>query len=182
MNATMCQITSLTMVYSTVYSGADQRKHLSSVSLAFMRGNHRWPVNSSYKRPVTRKMFLFDDVIMWYNVSHMLSPVCLCNGLYKIDDDDDAAKRFVYIPQNSFPFLHNAREWKNIPKYSRNSRKPMCIIFCTPNTWYWMMVLLLVLTGWQIILKDYIIFTSTCPGSRHYIASNGHGLKNAYVE
>ena len=33
------QITSLTIVYSTVYSGADQRKHQSSVSLAFVRGN-----------------------------------------------------------------------------------------------------------------------------------------------
>ena len=30
------QITSLTIVYSTVYSGADQRKHQSSASLAFV--------------------------------------------------------------------------------------------------------------------------------------------------
>ena len=29
-----------------------------------MRGNHRGPVNSPHKRPVTRKMFLFDDIIM----------------------------------------------------------------------------------------------------------------------
>ena len=35
------QITSLTIVYSTVYSGADQRKHQSSESLAFVRGIHR---------------------------------------------------------------------------------------------------------------------------------------------
>ena len=35
------QITSLTIVYSTVYSGADQRKHQSSASLAFVRGIHR---------------------------------------------------------------------------------------------------------------------------------------------
>ena len=58
------QITSLTIVYSTVYSGPDQRKHRSSASLAFVRGIHRWPVNSPYKWPVTRKMFPFDDVIM----------------------------------------------------------------------------------------------------------------------
>ena len=58
------QITSLTIVYSTVFSGADQRKHQSSVSLAFVWGLHRWPVNSPHKRPVTRKMFPFDDVIM----------------------------------------------------------------------------------------------------------------------
>ena len=57
------QITSLVIVYSSVYSGADQRKHQSSASLAFMQGIHRLPVNSTNKRPVTRKMFPFDDVI-----------------------------------------------------------------------------------------------------------------------
>ena len=58
------QITSLTIVYSTVYSSADQRKHQSSASLAFVRGIHRWPVNSPHKGLVMRKMFPFDDVIM----------------------------------------------------------------------------------------------------------------------
>ena len=61
------QITSLTIVYSTVYSGAHQRKHQSSASLAFVRGIHRRPVNSPHKWPVTRKMFPFDDVIMFTN-------------------------------------------------------------------------------------------------------------------
>ena len=60
------QITSLMIVYSTVYSDADQRKHQSSASLAFVRGIHRGPVNSPPKGPVTRKMFPFDDVIMFY--------------------------------------------------------------------------------------------------------------------
>ena len=58
------QITSLTIVYSIVYSDADQRKHQSSASLAFVQGIHRGPVNSPHKWPVTRKMFPFDDVIM----------------------------------------------------------------------------------------------------------------------
>ena len=58
------QITSLTIVYSTIYSDADQRKHQSSASLAFVRGIHRGPVNSLHKWPVTWKMFPFDDVIM----------------------------------------------------------------------------------------------------------------------
>ena len=63
------QITSLTIVYSTVYSGADQRKHQSSVSLAFVWGIHRGPVNSPHKWPVTRKMCSFDDVIMsWFRI------------------------------------------------------------------------------------------------------------------
>ena len=54
----------ITIVCSTVYSSADQSKHLSSASLAFVRGIHRWPVNSPHKGPVTQKMFPFDDVIM----------------------------------------------------------------------------------------------------------------------
>ena len=64
MGAIASQITSLTIVYLTVYSDADQRKHQSSASLAFVRGIHRWPVNSPNKWPVTRKMFPYDDVIM----------------------------------------------------------------------------------------------------------------------
>ena len=51
------QITSLTVVNSTVYSDADQRKH---------------PVNSPHKGPVTRKMLQFDDVIMSFNDSSNL--------------------------------------------------------------------------------------------------------------
>ena len=71
MGAIASQITGLTIVYSTVYSGAVQRKHQSSVSLAFVRGIHRGPVNFPHKWPVTRKMF--DDVIMWQSPSlHLL--------------------------------------------------------------------------------------------------------------
>ena len=59
------QITSLTIVYSTVYSGADQRKHQSSASLPLWGEftDNRW---IPHKGPVTRKMFPFDDVIMWW--------------------------------------------------------------------------------------------------------------------
>ena len=64
MGAIASQITSLTIIYSTVYSDADQRKHQSSASLAFVWGIHRGPVNSPHKWPETRKMFPFDDVIM----------------------------------------------------------------------------------------------------------------------
>ena len=64
MDAIASQITSLTIVYSIVYSDADQRKHQSSKSPAFVRGIHRGPVNSPHKWPVTRKMFPFDGVTM----------------------------------------------------------------------------------------------------------------------
>ena len=55
MSAVVPQITSLTIVYSTAYSAADQRKHQSSESLAFVRGIHRWPVNSPHKGPIIWK-------------------------------------------------------------------------------------------------------------------------------
>ena len=58
-------------------SDADQRKHQSSASLAFVRGIHRSPVNSPHRWPVTRKMSSFDDVIVWlaiFWVMAMLAP------------------------------------------------------------------------------------------------------------
>ena len=64
MGAKASQITSISIVYSIVCSGTDQRKLQKSASLAFVRGIHRWPVNSPHNGPVTRKMFPFDDVIM----------------------------------------------------------------------------------------------------------------------
>ena len=64
MRAMASQVTSLTIVYSSVYSGADQWTYQSSASLAFVWGIHRWPVNSPHKWPVTRKMFPYDNVIM----------------------------------------------------------------------------------------------------------------------
>ena len=64
MGAIASHITSLSIVYPAVYSDADQRKHQSSASLAFVWGIRRGPVNSPHKWPVTPKMFPFDDVIM----------------------------------------------------------------------------------------------------------------------
>ena len=64
MDTIASQITSLAIVFSTVYLDTDQRKHQSSASLAFVWGIHRGPVNSPHKWPVTRILFPFDDVIM----------------------------------------------------------------------------------------------------------------------
>ena len=72
------QITSLTLVYSIIRSDADQRKHQSSASLAFVRGIHRGPANFLHKWPVTRKMFLFDDVIMRNRLYILLSVISTC--------------------------------------------------------------------------------------------------------
>ena len=71
MGTTGSQITSLVIVYSTVYSGAD--KNQSSTSLAFVRGFHRRPVISWHKGPVTRKFFSFDDVSMVFVIAGITS-------------------------------------------------------------------------------------------------------------
>ena len=65
MNAVASQITSLAIVYPTVYWGADQRKQQSSASLAFVTGE--FPVQMASNT----KLFPFEDVIMisthvWY--------------------------------------------------------------------------------------------------------------------
>ena len=49
MGAMASQIINLTIVYTAIYSGTHQRKHQSSAPLAFVRGIHRWPVNSRAK-------------------------------------------------------------------------------------------------------------------------------------
>ena len=54
----------VSIVYSTIGSNADQIKHQSAASLAFVREIHQWLVNSPHKGPVPWKMFPFDDVIM----------------------------------------------------------------------------------------------------------------------
>ena len=82
MGAIASQITSLTIVYSIVYSDADQRKHQSSALMAFVWGIHRGPVKSPHKWPVTQKMFPFDDVIMF------------CSGLLNVS--------LTHIPRGYF--------------------------------------------------------------------------------
>ena len=81
MGAMASQIISLTIVYWTVYSDADQKKHQSLASLAFVWGIHRWPVNSPHKWPVTRKMFPLDDVIMITKWSDILEYQIYCTAM-----------------------------------------------------------------------------------------------------
>ena len=90
MGAVASQMTSLTIVYSTVYSGADQRKQKKPCVTGLRVGNSPGSVNSPHKWPVTQKMFPFDDVIMyclgqlgkyhWFwcsSSSHRRSPVVI---------------------------------------------------------------------------------------------------------
>ena len=94
MDTMASQITSLTIVYSTIYSGADQRKHQSSASLAFVSGNS--PVTGEFpaKGPVTWKMSPFDDVIMkrWL----------VCQILYIKGRDKTTSHSICYVGCNRF--------------------------------------------------------------------------------
>ena len=67
MGAMTFQITSLTIVYLTVYSGADKRKHQSFASLAFLCAGNS-PVTGEFPTQMASyaEMFPFDDVIMLY--------------------------------------------------------------------------------------------------------------------
>ena len=64
MSAMASQVTSITTVYSTVYSGTDKRKKSKLRVAGLCEGNS--PVTGEFptQEPVTRKMFSFDDVIM----------------------------------------------------------------------------------------------------------------------
>ena len=65
MSAKASQITSVSIVCSTVCSGADKKKNTRKLRVTGLwREIHRWPVNSPYKGPLTRKMFSFNDVIV----------------------------------------------------------------------------------------------------------------------
>ena len=99
MGAMAFQITSLVIVYSTVYSSADKRKHQSYASLAFVRGIHRWPVNSPYNWSVMRKMFPFDDVIMMNSiwVYHFMKFWMLCTCFYI----SDSSLHCAYVSSHS---------------------------------------------------------------------------------
>ena len=83
-SAMVSQITDVSMVYSTVCPGANQTKHQSYASLAFVRGIYRWPVNSPHKGPVTRKMFPFDFVIIFsFSIlSHLIPFFYSCLVMY----------------------------------------------------------------------------------------------------
>ena len=141
MGAIASQITSLKSVYSTVYSDADQIKHQSSASLAFVRGIHRGRVNSPHKWPVTRKMFPFDDVIM----SAVFLGQCSCHDELRWNGNFVSLMKFSLVAaleililtttsaaccenfaKVTFPFLlykgevfhyDDVIKWKHFPRY-----------------------------------------------------------------
>ena len=61
MSAIASQITILTIAYSTVYPGADQSKHQSSASLAFVWGIHRGTAEFPVQMPSNA-----ENVSIWW--------------------------------------------------------------------------------------------------------------------
>ena len=113
MGAMASQITSLTIAYSD----ADQRKHQSSASLAFVWGIHRGPVNSPHKCSVTRKMFPFDDVIMdmIWEVNNDFQ-WCADNNKKKFDTQCEPA--ILFIDHNNTWVVKWSTRYKRVPCHS----------------------------------------------------------------
>ena len=102
MDAMASQITGVLIVYSSVCSGTAQRKHQSSASLVFVRGMHRWPVNSSHKGSATRKMFPFDGVIIrWSQVIVNTRYPCLSGIWYQSLPQSKYTCDFIWAMPNN---------------------------------------------------------------------------------
>ena len=118
MGAMASQITSLTIVCSTVYPGADQRKYKSSTSLAFVQGIHWWPTNSPHKWSVTRKLFPFDDVIMHICVFVKCSmPIIYFDCFVRKDPHNTLSprKNYWHFPDDIFKCIFfNENIWTSI--------------------------------------------------------------------
>ena len=104
MSAIASQLTGVSIVCSIVGSGTNQRKHQSWASLAFVWGIHQWPVNSPLKGLVTRKMFPFDDVIMWEG-TRIVSPTM-------------AARQYALSPPTTW-IRGNGNEFFQLSKYAQ---------------------------------------------------------------
>ena len=135
MGAIASQITSLTIVYSAVYSDTDQRKHQSSASLAFVWGIHRSPVNSPHQWTVTRKMFPFDDVIMKYHWNTITRKTGI-STLYTVnilDTDNTATYRAMPVMVLAyFPLIFCCQQWKGF------KMKSIWILVNNPICMYWL--------------------------------------------
>ena len=101
MSAMASQLTSLTIVYSTVYSGAEQRKHQSSASLAFVRGIHHWPVNSPSQRASNADKFS----IWWHHHELYLGLRGTCQ-LIRVYWDNSIVHLIPRIPATEQPMVN----------------------------------------------------------------------------
>ena len=86
-----CQITGVSIDCSVICSGADQRKHQSSASLAFLMES------TGQQGPVMRKMFPFDDVFVVVVVVVVSYIVCPDLSGYSLRVDERILIIYLYI-------------------------------------------------------------------------------------
>ena len=139
MSAMEAQIASVSIVCWPVGSGTDQRKNQSVASLAFVRRIHRWPMNSPHKRPVTRKMFSFNDVIMLFLSSGQLcnafTPQLFLNYLpFKSGEKVYWSYQFSFIRHLWGPFFMYIHTWFTLSISNACDTKFSNVIFFTLNT------------------------------------------------
>ena len=164
MSAMESQVTGVSIVCSSVGSGADQRKYQSSASLAFVWGTHRWSVNFRHKGPVTRKMFAFYDIILLLSgardLHHIITPgIQLGSRL-----PGGAPRGFI---------LRYLRVW-------------ICLLRGEHSHWHLHLCVLLFVTAWRVcsMAKRMLPSHQTAPGSRKEFAGYHHdeiGGKRLYA-
>ena len=121
------------------------KKLQSSASMDFVRGIHRWPVNSPHKRPVTRKMFPFDDVIMIPDKVYLNSEAINTQVVYGIypskititSPRGQCHKCWIYFSQVC-PSMHRlskdaTRKYNLGPPYMQSVYEPICWIVTDRN-------------------------------------------------
>ena len=100
MGAIASHITSLTIVYTTVYWDSDQSKHQSSASLAFVWGIHRGPVNSPHSNAENVSISWRHHVSV--RPSRMPCPLCIIYSygwiLFILDTNDHYHERVCRAP------------------------------------------------------------------------------------
>ena len=103
--------------------GCSTKKTSNSASLAFVRGIHRWPVNSPHKWPVTRKMFPFDDVIM-------RNPPVICNGdlcSFVVSLNERLNEQLICMPVIGMWYHLNVRSRSS--SHFRNEQLPLSCVW-----------------------------------------------------
>ena len=167
LSAMASQITGAAMVCSAVCSGAYQRKHQSSASLAFVRGIHRWPVNSPHKGLVTQKMVPFDDVIM-----NLLKNDDEQTGMYAKYVSNMTRKvtmlphfaRFNFVMYGKIVFLNNTlknERYKAVNCFNKGNDIPFPKNYASQKQQVWVLKDRVPNNfGWLIIHKTFINFIS----------------------
>ena len=133
-----------------------KQKNLSSASLAFVNELYRWPVNSPHKRPVTRKMFPFNDVIMKFADNVSIMAELQYHSLWKLDDVPASMmrSRHLFLTQNTQQIeerILHPRKWAVRKSHLRNSSSvvetPLAMGQCVNSFRYWDHV-------WQLAKKS----------------------------